>query len=123
MGAGLQNGTARKLAVPDLTTTVLTQTIAGAAFESRLGGGSDSRIGRRGLAAVAMFLGALIGALTELKVSQPLGLLLAAVLLVDRGGGRRPTVPWTTGLGRADLSTRGASLRRTGRDPGISPAR
>ena len=82
LGAGLQNGTARKLAVPDLTTTVLTQTIAGAAFESRLGGGTDSRIGRRGLAAVAMFVGALIGALTELKVSQPLGLLLALVLLV-----------------------------------------
>ena len=81
VGAGLQNGTARKLAVPDLTTTVLTQTIAGAAFESRLGGGSDSRIGRRGLAALAMFLGALIGALSELKVSQPLGLLLAAALL------------------------------------------
>ena len=37
--------------------------------------------GRRGLAAVAMFVGALIGALTERNVSQPLGLLLALVLL------------------------------------------
>jgi uncharacterized membrane protein YoaK (UPF0700 family) len=82
LGAGLQNGTARKLAVPDLTTTVLTQTIAGAAFDSRLGGGTDSRLGRRGLSVVAMFLGALVGALAELKVSQPLGLLLATVLLV-----------------------------------------
>jgi uncharacterized membrane protein YoaK (UPF0700 family) len=78
----MQNGTARKLAVPDLTTTVLTQTIAGAAFESRLGGGTTSRIGRRGLAGLAMFLGALVGALTELKVSRPLGLLIATVLLV-----------------------------------------
>jgi uncharacterized membrane protein YoaK (UPF0700 family) len=82
VGAGLQNGTARKLAVPDLTTTVLTQTIAGAAFESRLGGGAGSRIGRRGLAGVAMFVGALVGALTELRVSRPLGLLIAVILLV-----------------------------------------
>jgi uncharacterized membrane protein YoaK (UPF0700 family) len=82
LGAGLQNGTARKLAVPDLTTTVLTQTIAGAAFESRLGGGSSSRIGRRGLAGLAMFLGALVGALTELNISKPLGLLIATALLV-----------------------------------------
>ncbi len=82
VGAGLQNGTARKLAVPDLTTTVLTQTIAGAAFESRLGGGAGSQTGRRGLAALAMFVGALIGAVTELRVSQPLGLLLALLLLI-----------------------------------------
>jgi len=68
--------------VPDLTTTVLTQTIAGLAFESRLGGGTSSQIGRRGLAAVAMFAGALAGATLELRVSQPLGLLVALVLLV-----------------------------------------
>ena len=61
LGAGMQNGTARKLAVPDLTTTVLTLTITGAAFESRLGGGSGGKVGRRGLSAVAMFLGALVG--------------------------------------------------------------
>jgi uncharacterized membrane protein YoaK (UPF0700 family) len=82
LGAGMQNGTARKLAVPDLTTTVLTQTIAGLGFESRLGGGTGSRIGRRGLAGLAMFLGALIGAVAELHVSRPLGLLVAMVLLV-----------------------------------------
>ncbi len=82
LGAGLQNGTARKLAVPDLTTTVLTQTIAGAAFESRIGGGANSRIGRRGLAAGAMFVGALVGAVLELRVSRPLGLLVALVLMV-----------------------------------------
>jgi uncharacterized membrane protein YoaK (UPF0700 family) len=82
LGAGLQNGTARKLAVPDLTTTVLTQTIAATAFDSRLGGGSGSRIGRRGMSALAMFLGALIGAACELRVSQPLGLLIASVVLV-----------------------------------------
>jgi uncharacterized membrane protein YoaK (UPF0700 family) len=82
LGAGMQNGTARKLAVPDLTTTVLTLTITGAAFDSWLGGGSGGRVGRRGLSAVAMFLGALVGALAALRVSKPLGLLFALVLLV-----------------------------------------
>jgi uncharacterized membrane protein YoaK (UPF0700 family) len=82
LAAGMQNGTARKLAVPDLTTTVLTQTIAGAAFESRAGGGPGSKIGRRGLSLAAMFGGALIGALTVVHLGKPVGLLVAAVLLV-----------------------------------------
>ncbi len=80
--AGMQNGTARKLAVPDLTTTVLTQTIVGAAFESRLGGGSGSRVGRRGLAALAMFAGALVGAATVIHGNRPVDLLVVVVLLV-----------------------------------------
>jgi uncharacterized membrane protein YoaK (UPF0700 family) len=82
MGMGLQNGTARKLAVPDLTTTVLSMTITGAAFDSRLAGGSDSRLGRRGLSAMAMFLGALIGALTIIHVSKPLELVFPVLVLV-----------------------------------------
>ncbi len=82
LGAGMQNGTARKLAVPDLTTTVLTMTITGVAFDSRLGGGTGGRLGRRGLSAVAMFLGALVGALAALRVSRPLGLVFALCLLV-----------------------------------------
>jgi len=82
LATGLQNGAARKLAVPYLTTTVLTQTIAGAAFDGRLAGGTNSRIGRRGLSALAMFLGALVGAALVLHVSQALGLLVAVVLLV-----------------------------------------
>jgi uncharacterized membrane protein YoaK (UPF0700 family) len=82
LAAGVQNGTARRLAVPDLTTTVLTLTIAGAAFDSRLGGGKDSKIGRRGLSALAMFAGALVGAALVLHASRPLGLAVALVLLV-----------------------------------------
>ncbi len=79
---GLQTGTARRLAVPDLITTVLTRTIAGAAFDSRLAGGADSRVGRRGLAVLAMFGGALIGASLVLHVSKSLGLLVALALLL-----------------------------------------
>jgi uncharacterized membrane protein YoaK (UPF0700 family) len=82
LAMGMQNGTARKLAVPDLTTTVLTQTIVGAAFDSRLAGGTSSRIGRRGLSAVAMFTGAVIGALCVLHLAKPAGLAVALVLLV-----------------------------------------
>jgi uncharacterized membrane protein YoaK (UPF0700 family) len=82
LASGVQNGTARRLAVPDLTTTVLTLTITGAAFDSRMAGGTGSRVGRRGLSVVAMFVGALVGAFLVLHVSRPLGLLCALILLV-----------------------------------------
>ena len=79
---GLQTGTARRLAVPDLITTVLTRTIAGTAFDSRLAGGTDSRVGRRGLVVLAMFGGALIGASLVLHVDESLELLVAVALLL-----------------------------------------
>ena len=82
LATGMQNGTARKLAVPDLTTTVLTMTITGAAFDSRLAGGVGSKIGRRGLSAGAMFVGALVGAALVLHADKPLALLVALVVLV-----------------------------------------
>ncbi len=82
LATGMQNGTVRKLAVPDLTTTVLTMTVTGAAFDSRLAGGPGSKIGRRGLSAGAMFVGALVGAATILHASRPLSLAIALVLLV-----------------------------------------
>jgi uncharacterized membrane protein YoaK (UPF0700 family) len=81
VAGGLQTGVARKLAVPDLTTTVLTLTLAGTAFDSRLAGGANSRIGRRGLSVMAMFAGALVGAFFVLHVAKALGLVVAFVLL------------------------------------------
>lgn len=74
---GLQNATARKLAVPDLTTTVLTLTITGAAADSRLAGGPASKLGRRGLVILAMFLGALFGSLLIVGGSSSTTLVLA----------------------------------------------
>src|SRR5260221_10160324 len=59
---GLQNATARKLAVPDLTTTVLTLTIVGMFADSRLVDGSGSKAGRRLLSVAAMLIGGFIGA-------------------------------------------------------------
>jgi uncharacterized membrane protein YoaK (UPF0700 family) len=78
---GMQNATARKLAVPDLTTTVLTMTLTGAAADSALAGGQGSRLGRRGLSVAAMLLGALIGGTLVLKVDNPAPLALATGLL------------------------------------------
>ena len=58
---GGQNAVARKLAVPDFTTTVLTLTITGMFADSRTAGGSSSNARRRLLSPLAMFVGALAG--------------------------------------------------------------
>ena len=78
---GVQNAAARKLAVPDLTTTVLTMTLTGVAADAALAGGHGSKIGRRALSIAAMLLGALIGGLLVLKVDNPAPLALATGLL------------------------------------------
>lgn len=80
--AGMQNGVAQKLAVPGISTNVLTTTITHTAFESRVAGGPGSQVGRRGLSVLCLFLGALVGTACVLHVARPLGLWLAAVLLV-----------------------------------------
>jgi uncharacterized membrane protein YoaK (UPF0700 family) len=49
-----------RLAVADLTTTVLTLTLTGLAADSRLGGGSGAHTGRRLLAVAAMLIGAVV---------------------------------------------------------------
>lgn len=77
---GLQNATARKLAVPDLTTTVLTLTIVGLAADSRIVGGSGSRAGRRLIAVVAMLLGALVGGLLVIHLSIVYPLVIALIV-------------------------------------------
>jgi uncharacterized membrane protein YoaK (UPF0700 family) len=78
---GVQNAAARKLAVTDLTTTVLTMTLTGVAADSALAGGHGSRIARRALSVAAMLLGALIGGTLVLKVDNPAPLVLATGLL------------------------------------------
>jgi uncharacterized membrane protein YoaK (UPF0700 family) len=59
---GIRNVAVRKLAIPDLTTTVLTLTITGLASESILAGGSNQRLGRGSAAILAMGGGAAMGA-------------------------------------------------------------
>jgi uncharacterized membrane protein YoaK (UPF0700 family) len=78
---GVQNAAARKLAVPDLTTTVLTMTLTGVAADSKLAGGDGAKLGPRALSVAAMLLGALIGGALVLKVDNPAPLALATALL------------------------------------------
>ena len=77
---GIQNASARKLAVPDLTTTVLTLTITGVAADSALAGGLGSRAGRRLIAVAVMLAGAVIGAALVLHRFVAVPLLIALVL-------------------------------------------
>ncbi len=78
---GLQNATARALAVPDLTTTVLTLTITGIAADSAPAGGGGSKLGRRLVSVVGMFAGALAGAALVETGHGSLALLIATLLL------------------------------------------
>jgi uncharacterized membrane protein YoaK (UPF0700 family) len=82
LAMGVQNATARSLAVPDLTTTVLTLTLTGIAADSQLAGGSGANTGRRLLSVTAMLLGAIIGGLLVLHVAPAASLVLVAGILV-----------------------------------------
>jgi uncharacterized membrane protein YoaK (UPF0700 family) len=93
-GLGLQNATVRRLAVPDMTTTVLTLTLTGLAADSWVAGGHSPRAGRRVAAVGLMAAGALVGALL-LRVDVALPVLAAALLIalaaVQLGFGRTST--------------------------------
>jgi uncharacterized membrane protein YoaK (UPF0700 family) len=93
---GLQNSAVRHLAIPDLTTTVLTMTITGIAADVRTAGGRA--LTRRLLAVGTMFLGALVGSLLVLRTRLvwamvPVPVLLAAVVVALSVALRRPA-PW-----------------------------
>jgi uncharacterized membrane protein YoaK (UPF0700 family) len=81
LAMGAQNAMARRLAVPDLTTTVLTLTLTGIAADSRLAGGGGGHPARRLISVLAMLTGALVGALLVLHVDLVLPLAIAAVLI------------------------------------------
>ena len=80
LAMGLQNATARALAVPDATTTVLTLTLTGLAADSRLAGGEAPRTGRRVASVLAMLAGAFLGAVLALH-ADPAWALVAATAL------------------------------------------
>jgi uncharacterized membrane protein YoaK (UPF0700 family) len=79
---GIQNAAARKLAVPDLTTTVLTLTIVGIGADSHLVGGSGSKAGVRLTSVAAMFVGALVGTVMILYASSIYDLTIALTIMV-----------------------------------------
>jgi uncharacterized membrane protein YoaK (UPF0700 family) len=86
---GIQNASARKLAVPDLTTTVLTMTITGVAADSLAAGGQGSKAGRRLIAIGAMLVGAVIGATLVLHAPIVYPLAIALVVTVVAAGTSR----------------------------------
>ncbi|MFE9565983.1 YoaK family protein [Streptomyces sp. NPDC006487] len=97
LAMGLQNAVARRLGVPDLTTTVLTLTLTGLAADSGPAGGTAPRPGRRILSVLAMLLGALAGALLlKIGLSLVLGVALAllAVGAVVLWRLSTPGAPW-----------------------------
>lgn len=87
---GIQNAVARKLAVPDMTTTVLTMTLTGlgadfrAVLRGRTGAAGRSAradLGRRLLVIATMLAGAITSASLVLSVSPLAALALATALL------------------------------------------
>ena len=95
---GIQNATARKLAVPDMTTTVLTLTITGTAADSSLAGGKGSLAGRRFITVATMMVGALIGAALVIHVHIVYPLVIALIVMVIVATATRlvgkPDSPW-----------------------------
>src|SRR5262249_16699129 len=72
---GLRNATMRRLAIPDLTPTMMTLTLTGLAADSSLAGGANPGIGRRVTSVLLLIAGAAIGALLlRMGTALPLGL-------------------------------------------------
>jgi uncharacterized membrane protein YoaK (UPF0700 family) len=81
---GNQNAAARQFGVQELSTTVLTQTIVGIGFDSRLAGGTGDRERLRYGVVLTMCSGAVVGAtLTRFTVAPIIGL---AALVVTVAG-------------------------------------
>jgi len=99
MSMGLQNATARALAVPDLTTTVLTLTITGISADSAAAGGKGSKLGRRLVSIASMFAGGAAGAALVEHGHAAWALVCAAALLlvitVSAHRTRHRTDDWT----------------------------
>jgi uncharacterized membrane protein YoaK (UPF0700 family) len=78
LAMGTRTAAVRKLAIPDLTTTVLTLTLAGIAADSSLAGGNNVRLARRIASVLAMFSGAALGAVViGYSIAAALGLAAA----------------------------------------------
>jgi uncharacterized membrane protein YoaK (UPF0700 family) len=105
LSMGLQNAAARKLAVPDLTTTVLTLTITGIAADSALGGGTGSHLGRRIIPVIALLIGGLAGAELVLNTHIYWPLVIAFIAVLAGGVTTyllgRPGPAWVHGGGTA----------------------
>ena len=79
---GVRNSTIRRLAVPDITTTVLTMTLTGLAADSSLAGGTNPKFARRSSAVAAMLIGAVVGAALYLHTGATWPLAAVAVVVL-----------------------------------------
>src|SRR6201986_2133688 len=78
LAMGTRNAAVRKLAIPDLTTTVLTLTITGIGADSSIANGHNPRLARRVASVAAMFLRAGVGAFViNYSISAALALATA----------------------------------------------
>lgn len=93
---GIQNATARRLAVPDLTTTVLTMTLTGIAADAAHSGPGATI--RRISAVATMLAGAIVGALlilhTELVWALVLALGFFLAVTIEAAYASRQSAPW-----------------------------
>jgi uncharacterized membrane protein YoaK (UPF0700 family) len=96
LAMGVQSAAARRLAVPDLNTVVLTQVLTGYASEA-------PHVSRRLAAAITMLLGAAAGAALFLGSGTMVALALAWLVLAVNGAAAwrfaRSSAPWTRGTG------------------------
>jgi len=84
LAMGTRNAAVRKLAIPDVTTTVLTMTLTAIAADSSLAKGTNVRLARRVGAVLAMFSGAALGAVViGPSVAAALGLAAAISALCN----------------------------------------
>jgi uncharacterized membrane protein YoaK (UPF0700 family) len=115
VGTGVQNAVVRQLAVPDLTTTVLTMTLTGIAADIRAG--NASRALRRRLVAVAAMLGGAVAG-AELVLHQgttaALALAIALLAVVTIAAGRASSRPanWRHPIAAAAPPTGGVDRRK-----------
>ncbi|WP_045875704.1 YoaK family protein [Pseudofrankia sp. DC12] len=82
VGMGLQNATVLTLAVPGLTTTVMTRTITGILADTAANGSGNRQIGRRVVSVGCLFVGALTGAMVIEHGHGRWELLIAVALLI-----------------------------------------
>ena len=79
LALGIQNAVVRNLAVPDMTTTVLTMTLTGIGSDLRKR--DLSTAARRLIAIFAMLVGAVVGAILVLDLGVSAGLVTATIVL------------------------------------------
>jgi uncharacterized membrane protein YoaK (UPF0700 family) len=78
---GIQNAVVRRIAVPNLTTTVLTLTLTGLAADLRETGWRALQQHHRLLAVVTMLIGATIGAVLIIQINTEVALAVAVVVM------------------------------------------